>query len=184
MTTTPASASLATPLSAPPSAPPSAWQSPWVRAWIALVVVVLAVNLVMVTLAVVTNPGLVVKDYYERGRAMEESIRSRAAVATPEWMLQADIPSDLTAGRPSIPRLFVVDKVGQPIRPDAVHFFAYRPADANQDFSLRMIEEAPGRYGVEVTFPLPGVWDILIEVTQGETKYQLDQRLIIHRPQS
>ena len=42
-----------------------AFRNPWVIAWIALVVIVLAVNIAMITLAVTTNPGLVDKDYYE-----------------------------------------------------------------------------------------------------------------------
>ena len=179
MTRTPASASHVPPAEAPLSATQSAWQSPWVRAWIALIVVVLAVNILMVTLAVVTSPGLVVDDYYERGRAMEESIRSRAA-ANKDHMLEADIPPDLRAGQPKNLRFFVVDKVGQPVTPDAVRLFAYRPSDAGQDFSLPMLVEAPGRYGAEVSFPLPGLWDMLIEVTEGEASYRLDKRLYVN----
>ncbi|WP_328986854.1 FixH family protein [Thiorhodovibrio winogradskyi] len=146
------------------------------RGWIALVAVVLAVNILMVTLAFVTSPGLVVEDYYERGRAMEEAIRSRADVAD-DRMLAVDIPADLTAGQGAMLRFFVVDKAGQPVRPDAVTLFAYRPSDAGQDFSLPMIEEAPGRYRAEVSFPLPGLWDSLVEVTEGEAIYRLDERL-------
>jgi nitrogen fixation protein FixH len=164
----------------PGTEPTSAWRSPWVRGWIALVVVVLVVNITMVTLAFVTSPGLVVEDYYERGRAMEQSIRARAA-ATPEWMLSSDIPADLRVGQTTRVRFFAVDKVGQPVTPDAVTFFVYRPADAGSDFSLPMVAEAPGRYVAELSFPLPGVWDSLIAVRHGEAEYQLDQRLYVER---
>lgn len=182
----PVSASASAPASAPASAqlsaPVSAWHSPWVRAWIALVVVVLAVNALMVTLAFVTSPGLVVADYYERGRAMEEGMRSRVA-ANANRMPAADIPAHLIVGQPTTLRFFVVDRVGQPVSPDAVTLFVYRPADARQDFSLPMIEEAPGRYAVQLSFPLPGVWDTLFEVTEGESRYQLDERLSVNRRQ-
>lgn len=160
------------------SAPGSAWQSPWVRAWVALVVVVLAVNLLMVTLAFVTNPGLVVEDYYERGRAMERDIRSRAA-ARSGWLLAADIPDDLTAEQPAVVRFFVVDQAGQPVTPEAVTFFAYRPADARRDFSAPMVAEGPGRYRADISFPLPGLWDTLFEVTLGEARDQLHERLYV-----
>jgi nitrogen fixation protein FixH len=151
-----------------------------VRGWIGLVVVVLLVNITMVTLAFVTSPGLVVDDYYERGRAMEESIRSRAA-ATPNWMLSSDIPADLRVGEPVTVRFFAVDKAGQPVTPDAVTFFVYRPSDAGRDFSVPMVEEAPGRYRAELSFSLPGLWDSLIAVRDGEAEYQLDQRLHVDR---
>ncbi|MBK1650459.1 FixH family protein [Rhabdochromatium marinum] len=156
----------------------SAWRSPWVIGWIGLISVVLLVNLTMVTLAVVTNPGLVVDDYYERGRAMERSIRSRATT-TPGWTVATDIPPDLSAGQPATIRFFVVDQAGQPVTPETVTLFAYRPADAGRDFSLPMVPEAPGRYRAELSFPLPGVWDVLIAVTDGEAEYPFDQRLRI-----
>lgn len=160
----------------------SAWRSPWVLGWIGLVAVVLLVNATMVTLAFVTNPGLVVDDYYERGRAVEQSIRSRAAAA-PGWMLSTDIPTDLAAAQAATIRFFVVDQAGQPVTPDAVTFFAYRPADADQDFSVPMVEEGPGRYRAEVSFPLPGLWDTLVAVSAGDAEYHVDRRLSILRAQ-
>ena len=45
----------------------SAWRSPWFIGLDWMVAVVLAVNATMITLAFVTNPGLVIDDYYERG---------------------------------------------------------------------------------------------------------------------
>ena len=48
---------------------PNAWRNPWVLGWLALVAVVLVVNAVMITIAFVTNPGLVTEDYYEKGQS-------------------------------------------------------------------------------------------------------------------
>lgn len=158
----------------------SAWRNPWVIGWMALVAVVLMVNVTMVTLAFVTSPGLVVDDYYERGQAMERTIRSRAA-ATPGWLLSADIPADLRVARPATLRFFIVDQAGQPVTPDAVTLFAYRPADAGQDFSRPMTRDASGRYRVELRFPLPGLWDVLIAVREGDSEVHFDQRLMIAR---
>ena len=59
--------------------PMPAWRSPWIIAWFVLVGVFLAVNGVMIYLAVTTNPGLVVEDYYDRGQHYERHLVSEMA---------------------------------------------------------------------------------------------------------
>ncbi len=161
--------------------PMSAWRSPWVIGWVLLVTVVLGVNLVMIYLAVVTSPGLVVDDYYDRGQNYERTLVSRLA-REPGWSMRADIPKGLKAGETSVVRFFVVDKAGQPITPDQVTFYAYRPADSEQDFSLPMESEGEGRYAAKLQFPLMGVWDTMIAASTGEDEYSLGQRISILRP--
>lgn len=156
----------------------SPWRNPWVIAWIALVVVVFTVNATMVVLAFVSNPGLVVDDYYERGRRVERTLSSRRAAA-PGWTMSLDTPADVTAERPTMIRFFVVDAAGQPVRPEAVTYYAYRPSDAAKDFSRPMVEEAPGRYAVEVSFPVTGVWDTLVAAVADDQEVMLDQRISV-----
>ncbi|MEA3640299.1 MAG: FixH family protein [Lamprobacter sp.] len=154
----------------------SAWRSPWLRGWIGLVVVVLVVNATMITLAFVTNPGLVVDDYYERGRDVERSLMTRRAEA-PGWTMSLDTPADVAVKRPTMVRFHVVDSVGQPVRPDQVTYYAYRPSDPSADFSLPMVEEAPGRYAAEVTFGLAGLWDTLVAAQTNGQEVAFDQRI-------
>jgi nitrogen fixation protein FixH len=161
--------------------PRSAWRNPWVIAWLALVAIVLAVNATMIVLAFATNPGLVVDDYYERGRRVERTLATRRAEA-PGWTMSVDTPGDLAEGRPTTVRFFVVDAAGQPVRPDAVTYYAYRPSDAAADFSQPMIEEAPGRYAVEVSFPIAGVWDTLVAAESGDQEVVFDQRISVGAP--
>jgi len=161
--------------------PLPAWKSPWVITWIALVIAVLGVNLVMVYLAVATSPGLVVEDYYERGQNYEHSMASKRA-RDPGWVLRADIPQEVTAETPTPIRFFVVDKAGQPVTPEHVELFVYRPSDATRDFSTTMTEEGPGRYSAEVSFPLIGVWDTLMAVRSGNDEYHAGQRVEVKRP--
>jgi nitrogen fixation protein FixH len=158
-----------------------AWKSPWVIGWIALVAVVLAVNLTMVVLAITTNPGLVNEDFYERGQDYEQTLVSKMA-RDPGWELRSDVPEEVKAGQPTVIRFFLVDKAGQPVVPDGVAFFAYRPSDATQDFSLPMVEEGRGRYRVDVTFPLIGVWDTLIAAQRGADEYNLGRRIHVRQP--
>jgi len=161
--------------------PTPAWKSPWVIGWIALVLVVLAVNLTLVILGVTTSPGLVIEDFYDRGQDHERHWASKQA-REPQWILQADIPQDLRVNQATPLRFVLVDKAGQPAKVDQAHFYAYRPSDAKRDFDLPMIDEGPGRYRVEVSFPLMGIWDILVAVRQGQEEFNLGRRIRVPGP--
>jgi nitrogen fixation protein FixH len=154
----------------------SAWRSPWFVAWISLIAVVLAVNATMIVLAFVTNPGLVIDDYYERGRDVERTLATRRAEA-PGWTMSLDTPADVAVDQATTIRFHVVDRAGQPVRPDGVTYFAYRPSDRSADFSVPMIEEAPGRYAAQVTFEMPGLWDTLVAAETGGQEVVFDQRI-------
>jgi len=154
----------------------SAWRSPWVIAWILLVVAVLAVNIVMIYLAMEANPGLVAEDYYERGQDYEDNLVKRMA-RDPGWSMQVQPPQFVGVSTPARFRFSVVDKAGEPVHPDRVELFAYRPSDARQDFSVVMTEVGPGLYEAEVSFPLKGVWDILVSASVGDQEYHASHRL-------
>lgn len=158
----------------------SPWRSPWVLAWVGLLVTVVSVNLVMITLAFVTGPGLVVDNAYERGKELEQTITSRQA-ATPDWTMRLDTEQGLVAGTGATVRVVVVDRAGQPLRADQVTFQAYRPADAGLDFAVPMVAEAPGRYAATVTFPAPGIWDTLVLVRSADQAHAIDQRVSVAR---
>jgi len=163
------------------SKPTLAWKSPWVIAWISLIVVVLGVNALMVYLAMATNPGLVVDDFYERGQHYERTLLSQQA-RDPGWIATTDIPADVSAGASALIRFFLMDKAGRPVTPDRVVLFAYRPSDAGRDFRVPMKQEGPGRYAAQVAFPLVGVWDTLIEASAGDYAYPVGQRIEVGRP--
>lgn len=160
---------------------PAALRNPWVLAWLGLIAVVLSVNAIFIYLAIRTNPGLVVADYYERGRDYEQTLVSRLE-RDPGWLMRPDIPESLTAGLIVPLRLVLVDKAGQPVDVDGATFYAYRPSDVSRDFSEPMLREGRGRYLIETAFPLVGVWDVLFAVNQGEEEFNVGARVHVARP--
>jgi nitrogen fixation protein FixH len=155
-----------------------AWRSPWVMGWVAMVAIVLLANATMIYLAVATSPGLVVKDYYERGRHFERTVTDRQA-NDPGWLVQLDLPQQTIVDRPVTYRFVAMDKRGLPVRPDGVTLHAYRPSDAESDFTMAMEMEEPGRYRVRPTFPLKGIWDLIVSIQQGEEEYNLARRISV-----
>ena len=159
----------------------SAWRSPWVIAWVALVLVVLTANVTMIVLAVKTNPGLVVNDFYERGQHYERNLFSKMS-RDPGWLMRIDVPDDLVVGQARSVRFVVVDRAGAPVDAEDVTFYAYRPSDSAYDFRQPMEREATGRYRADIHFPLIGVWDLVVGVNEGEEELNVGQRVSVARP--
>ncbi|MES9904307.1 MAG: FixH family protein [Sedimenticola sp.] len=154
----------------------SPWRSPWIIGWMSMLVIFVAANIVMIYLAINDSPGLVVDDYYERGQDYEENMLKRQA-RDPGWKMKVIAPEFVDIGKPALFSYRVSDKEGNPVTPDSVIFYVYRPADKNLDFSVPMKMVDVGLYQAEVTFPLLGVWDILVSNKLGEDEYNQPYRI-------
>lgn len=156
---------------------PNAWRNPWVLGWIALVVVVLAVNIGMISLAFITSPGLVTEDYYEKGIDHEKNFNKRmAARSALGWSYRTEFPTSPIMNTEQLYRFSIVDKVGRPLSDARVNISVYRPSDADADFNVSMLEVAPGIYQAKVNYPLKGIWELTVQIQRGEDQYDLNRR--------
>ncbi len=159
---------------------PKALRNPWVLGWLALVVVVLAVNIGFISLAFITNPGLVDKNYYEKSQDFEENlVKYREARSALGWTYQADFPQNPVMNQPHLYRLSVVDKAGLPLTAAKVSLNAYRPSDANADFQSSLNEVGAGIYEGYINYPLKGIWEITINISREDDVYDFTRRASI-----
>ncbi|MBI3187807.1 MAG: FixH family protein [Gammaproteobacteria bacterium] len=157
---------------------PRAWRNPWVIGWVTLVAVVLLVNIVMISLAITTNPGLVSEDYYERGRNYEKTVTTKiAARHALAWSISADFPTSPVMNNNEKYRFTVVDKQGVPVSNGQVTASIYRPSDVNADFKVEMSEIVPGVYSGDINFPLKGRWEITVALKRGDDVYDFTRRV-------
>jgi len=155
-------------------------RNPWVIGWFGLVVVFLTVNAVFVILAIVSSPGLVVEDYYEQGRQYEKNaIKMLAMQNKLQWDSKLEVPETVTLNIADTYRFSATDSRGLPITDADVKLIAYRPSDANADFTTILRPTAPGLYQAALSFPLPGVWDLNVKVQHGEDRLEMVQRLLV-----
>jgi nitrogen fixation protein FixH len=156
---------------------PSGWRNPWMLSLIGLIVIVLMVNIGFITLAFVTSPGLVSKDYYEQAEEYEANVLKRIAARNQlGWTYNTDFPQNPLINRAETYRVNLVDKQGIPLDKALVMLKAYRPSDADADFNVEMAETIPGVYEAKVTYPLKGFWDITIDIKRGEDIYDFTRR--------
>ncbi|MFW2373674.1 MAG: FixH family protein [Gammaproteobacteria bacterium] len=156
---------------------PHAWRNPWVLGWIALVVVVLAVNIGMISLAFITNPGLVTEDYYEKGIDYEENFNKRQLARNAlGWSYRTEFPTSPVMNTDELYRFSIVDKVGRPLSDAKVSISVYRPSDVSADFNVHMLEVAPGVYQSKMNYPLKGFWELTVQIERGEDEYYFSRR--------
>ena len=157
-----------------------AFRNPWVLGWIAAIVLVLLVNLGFIVTAIVTNPGLVEKDYYEKGRDLEaEFVTLQKTRQRLGWKMKLDAVHKPVINQPARYTFSVVDKAGVPIDGELATLHAYRPSDASSDFDVEMQEIAPGIYSAELTFPLKGIWDLIAVLHKGDDALKIRQRISV-----
>lgn len=160
-----------------------AWKNPLVIFWVAILLTVLMVNFFMVSMAVVTNPGLVIDDFYERGKNHAAVLAERQQMEKLGWQLKVDMP-ELIEGKSDRIALEVLDKENQHFDVDSATLYYYRPSDRNLDGSVELAKsDTQGHYETEFSLPLKGKWDFIIEVVQGDKKYSIGQSFMVKDPE-
>jgi len=160
-----------------------AMRNPWFIAMIGVIVIFLLVNITFVIFAVSSNPGLVMEDYYEKGREYENNIVSRLNARNKlNWQTKFEAPQEIYVNTPEVFRFSAVDSRGLSIMDADVKFMLYRPSDSSADFNQNVDQIAPGLYQTDLSLPLPGIWDLTIKVIHGEDIYYHTHRISVLLP--
>jgi len=156
-----------------------AWKNPFILAWFALLGIVLSVNFFMVSMAIVTFPGLTVEDYYEKGKDMGKIIAQRQKMESMGWQVEIDLPL-LTQNQLQHYRVFVRDEKGHPLKIDSAVLYFYRPSDRNYDGESVLSPTGKlGEYAGEINLPLKGKYDFVLELKRGEDLYQVGRSMMV-----
>ena len=160
-----------------------AWKNPFVIGWVVILFIVLSVNFFMVSMAIVTNPGLVVDDYYDQGKRMDVILAEQKKMEQIGWQLEVDMPI-LSEGKSDLVKLSVKDKEGNPLEVETAILYFYRPSDRNLDGQLVMNKiDGTGLYEQNFVLPLKGKWDLIMEVTKGDLRYNIGRSIMVQDPE-
>ncbi len=154
------------------------YKSPWVIGWLLLVIVVLAVNAFMIFQSVNNFPGLVVDDFYERGQNYEENMLKKLE-NNQKWTTEFQL-SDVHMNKPASINFTISDSAGIPATVEKITLFAYRPADAKEDFSVPMSwSDNKQAYQASMTFGSKGQWDLLASIVIAGTEVNYAKRIYV-----
>lgn len=151
-------------------------RNPFVIGWLVMLVLVLSVNLFMVNMAIVTNPGLVKTDLDHAERSVAQIIRMDHKLAAMGWHLELTIPM-LTQNKPQPVQARIATREGETIVGDRATLFYYRPADKRFDGKIQLKRNKAGIFTGTLSLPLKGKWDVVLEIHKENDTYQLGRSL-------
>ncbi|NPA71313.1 MAG: FixH family protein [Gammaproteobacteria bacterium] len=160
-----------------------AWKNPFVVGWFVILIVVLSVNFFMVSMAIVTNPGLVIEDFYDKGKNMDKILAERKRMEEMGWQLEIDMPI-LSEGSAKTVAIKVLDLEGKPFDVDSAVLYYYRPSDRKLDGEqVLSATEGTGNYAADLLLNTKGKWQIVIEIKKGDLTYNMGRAIMVKDPE-
>ncbi len=134
--------------------------------------VIIAVDVVFISLAYRTFSGEAAKNPYESGLLYNRTLAQRERAAALGWSVSIEeAPGDVLLVR-------VADRDGKAIEGLRVSATLQRPATTRGSRTVRFAASAPGVYGA-VAAPLDGAWDLHVTVLDGSgAVFEADRRLV------
>ncbi|RKZ84772.1 MAG: hypothetical protein DRQ39_07975 [Gammaproteobacteria bacterium] len=157
-----------------------ALKNPWMLGILLFVATFLTANAIFIYLAFKSPPNLVVEDFYERGERYEETQKQIEQEKALGWTGLLMVPTKTRVNQTQTYEVLIQGKNSVALNLDSVIVNAYRPSDANADFSVNMSLQAPGRYTADLTFNLPGIWDLIVIAKQGDQEFLVTKRVSIY----
>ena len=139
--------------------------------------VVIAMNIVMMTLAIQTLPGTEVDNAYRAGLAYNGEIGAAQAQNARGWKVGAELVRDADAH--AAIRIEARDKSGAPLAGLAMSARLMRPIDSRADRVFALTEREAGIYhGAAVDVPA-GQWNLVIEADRGGSRLFLSHNRVV-----
>lgn len=151
---------------------------PW--SFVAFFGVVVLVNGIMIYVAFSTWTGISDENAnsYRQGLTYNDRLAEAEAQHALGWRADASFDSiGLGAGQL---RFHLTDDNGTPLTGADVAATILRPTHPGHDFATSMpAGDALGTYSADITFPLPGQWDIRIVAEHPNGTYRLSSRVFV-----
>ena len=148
---------------------PSDKYIPWL--FVLFFVTFIAVDAVMVTLAVRTQTGLVTEQAYEKGLAYNETLKAAAEQTAWGWQ-------DTISVHDGNITYVLNNENGDAVTGAIVTAQFIRPVQDGHDFSVPLIPDH-NHYKAAITLPLKGEWGVRVNVKWKNRNYQRYQVFII-----
>lgn len=128
---------------------------------------IVAVNAVMVTLALRTHSGIVTEHPYEKGLAYNQVVEAEKKQGMLGW-------KGIIQYKNGVLRFALHDKNHQPLAWEKATATITRPTQQGMDFRIALKgAETP------VDFPANGLWDIQVDAAHEGVHYQQRKRMVI-----
>jgi len=118
-------------------------------------------------------PGTVPHAYQEKEALYNAYLEQVREQERRGWQVRKGWAEPPRAGESAVFLVEVLDPAGRPISEAEVSGEFLRTSNSAYDFDFRMMPTGGGRYRLETELPLPGRWDLVLQVRLGEALHEV-----------
>ncbi|MFA7592867.1 MAG: FixH family protein [Thiohalobacteraceae bacterium] len=118
-------------------------------------------------------PGVVQHDFQKKEALYNAYLEQVERQQARGWKVHKGWLGEARAGHPSLFQVIVTDRDDRPIAAAEVSGTFLRPADTRLDQPFVLTEVAPGQYRGEFTLPVPGIWQLVLEIQRGADLHEV-----------
>ncbi len=151
------------------------WWIPW--SFFGFFAVMFVANGTMLYYAVTTWTGVETNNAYRRGLEYNKKLEAAAQQRALGWSAAVDVePRPALAAQIT---LTLADAEARPLSGAEVAVTFVRPTHEGSDFAAQMPAVGSGRYRLDAAFPLPGQWDVRLDITHPSGTYAMKERIFV-----
>ena len=118
-------------------------------------------------------PGTVAHDYQKKEALYNAYLQQVEEQHQRGWQVQKGWEAQPVVDQPAVFLVRVQDAAGQPVEGATVSGRFLRTSNSAYDRAFEMTEVVPGSYRLETRLPLPGLWQLVLEVRRGEELHEI-----------
>ncbi|OHC76257.1 MAG: hypothetical protein A3G18_06290 [Rhodospirillales bacterium RIFCSPLOWO2_12_FULL_58_28] len=153
------------------------WWYPWI--FVGFMGFVVAVNMLLLFLAVSTFSGLDTERAFEKGIDYNKALAGAGAQAGLGWSVAFAFRPERDATRRGKIAVSAKDRDGQALYDLTVKAFLIRPTSQGSDMSVDLENLGNGDYAAAVSPPLPGRWIVRVHLWRGQDSFQMKQEIMV-----
>jgi len=151
------------------------WWIPW--SFFGFFAVMFVANGTMVYYAVTTFTGVETNNAYRRGLQYNKKIEAAAKQRALGWTAALEVEQ-----RPPLAAritLNLTDRDTRALSGADIDVTFVRPTHEGSDFSATLSAVGAGRYRMDARFPLPGQWDVRLDIVHPDGTYAMKERIFV-----
>ncbi|HEY9197847.1 MAG TPA: FixH family protein [Gammaproteobacteria bacterium] len=118
-------------------------------------------------------PGVVANDFQKKEALYNAYLEQVRAQQARGWAVRKGWVGDVHAGEPALFQVTVEDRNGAAVAGADVRGRFLRASDTRLDREIVLAEVKPGVYQGEVTLPVHGAWELMLEIRRGEDRHEI-----------
>ncbi|HYQ90522.1 MAG TPA: FixH family protein [Candidatus Competibacteraceae bacterium] len=118
-------------------------------------------------------PGVISHDFQEKEELYNQYLQQVQRQQERGWQIQKGWLGKPVAGTPTVFKVVVHTREGEPLTGATVDGQFLRPADSRLDTTFTLPEVEPGVYQVSLSLPAVGLWDLILHIRKGEELHEI-----------